>query len=66
MATGWEDLKGDGNMQEGIAKDGLKGLLFPNLIFSLAKVLQARGGREGGHSGKTFDFTFSQSFTSIV
>lgn len=38
-------------MPKGIAKDGINGLLFRTLIFSMAKVL---GG--GGHRGKTFGF----------
>lgn len=50
-------------MPEGIAKNGLKGLLLHNLIFSMTKVLEGGGGVD---IGKTFDFTFSQSFISIV
>lgn len=49
-------------MPEGTAKDGLKGLLFHNLIFSMAKVL----GEGGGTMARHLDFTFSQSFILIV
>lgn len=49
-------------MPKAIAKDGLKGLLFHNSIFSMAKVL----GEVGNTMARHLDFAFSQSFILIA